>query len=251
MTVDNRVGAKAAVRDRVWKYLEREGVSPEGASGHIPVFSGAEQAAEGLAALDVWRDARVLEAAPDRAQMPVRARALIDRKIVYMAVPDLATHEPFRALEPDRLPVNAVDVASHQGAMRVGVPVSLDQMLPVDLVVTGSVAVNLQGVRLGKGAGFGDLEMALLTAAGVIGDDTVIVTTVHDLQVLDEGLPEAPHDVRVDLIVTPTRVLTCPQSRGRPRLIWEHLTPERIAAIPVLTDWRTVTASDRVLDPGT
>ena len=56
---------------------------------------------------------------------------------------------------------------------------------------------------LGKGAGYSDIEVALLAEAGLISERTMIATTVHDLQVLDEDLPEQVHDFRVDLIVTP------------------------------------------------
>jgi hypothetical protein len=38
--------------------------------------------------------------------------------------------------------------------------------------------VNRTGARLGKGAGDSDIEIALLTGAGLIGPGTVIVTTV-------------------------------------------------------------------------
>jgi 5-formyltetrahydrofolate cyclo-ligase len=38
----------------------------------------------------------------------------------------------------------------------------------------------------------------------------------------------------VDLIVTPDEVITCGPPR-RPRgVIWEHLSPEKIASIPLL-----------------
>jgi 5-formyltetrahydrofolate cyclo-ligase len=39
----------------------------------------------------------------------------------------------------------------------------------------------------------------LLVEAGLIGTDTVLVTTVHPLQVLDEAPPETTHDLRLDL----------------------------------------------------
>ena len=42
----------------------------------------------------------------------------------------------------------------------------------MDLVICGSVAVNRQGARVGKGGGFADLEFALLVEAGLIGTDT-------------------------------------------------------------------------------
>jgi CysZ protein len=38
-----------------------------------------------------------------------------------------------------------------------------------------------------------------------IRPETVIVTTVHDLQVVDEPIPDSSHDFRVDFIVTPTQ----------------------------------------------
>jgi 5-formyltetrahydrofolate cyclo-ligase len=59
-------------------------------------------------------------------------------------------------------------------------------------VVCGSVAVNHDGARVGKGGGFSDLEFALLVEAVLVGEQTVLATTVHPLQVLPEPLPETP-----------------------------------------------------------
>jgi len=74
---------------------------------------------------------------------------------------------------------------------------------------TGRVAVNRRGTRLGKGAGYSDIEVALLQEAGLIGPSTVIVTTVHPLQVIDEVMPETEYDFSVDLIATPGEVIEC------------------------------------------
>jgi len=106
----------------------------------------------------------------------------------------------------------------------------------------GSVAVSEDGARLGKGGGFADLEFALASAAGLIGPDTVTVTTVHELQVRPAGgIPVTGHDVPVDLIVTPERVIDCRPGRG-PRPVagisWADLTEEKIAAIPLLAAQR-------------
>ncbi|MPY86201.1 MAG: 5-formyltetrahydrofolate cyclo-ligase, partial [Actinophytocola sp.] len=59
-------------------------------------------------------------------------------------------------------------------------------------------------------------------------------TTVHQLQVVDDELPEADHDFRVDLIVTPDEVITCGPQRRPSGLTWSNLTDAKIAAIPVL-----------------
>ncbi|UCH21360.1 MAG: hypothetical protein JSU83_23150 [Deltaproteobacteria bacterium] len=40
---------------------------------------------------------------------------------------------------------------------------------------------------MGKGGGYSDLEYALVKEAGLIKNDTPIVTTVHALQVVEDG----------------------------------------------------------------
>jgi 5-formyltetrahydrofolate cyclo-ligase len=107
-------------------------------------------------------------------------------------------------------------------------------MRPVDMVVCGSVAVNRDGTRLGKGAGYSDLEVALLAEAGLIGPGTVIVTTVDPLQVIGEPIPEAGHDFSVDLIISTRDVIRCSPPRRPAGLDWDLLPASMIAAIPVL-----------------
>jgi 5-formyltetrahydrofolate cyclo-ligase len=226
--------AKQAIRTEIWDLLERERAVERGVHGYIPAFAGADAAADRLADLPGWHAARVIKAVPDRAQQPVRERALRDGKLLYMAVPMLADDLPFCVLDPASLTAPPPEAASRETAARIAPKIALDRMRPVDMVVCGSVAVNRQGARLGKGAGYSDIEVALLQEAGLIGPSTVIVTTVHPLQVIDEALPETEHDFSVDLIVTPDEVIECGSPR-RPRgLYWEHLTEDKIAGIPVL-----------------
>jgi len=225
--------AKRAVRERVWATLDEAGaVEPPGAAGHIPSFVGADQAAALLAELGEWQRAQVIKANPDRAQLPVRERALAEGKFVYMAVPKIATLTPFYALDPATIDRAA---AESKTAKQLAPSVAVENMQPVELVVCGTVAVNWLGVRIGKGAGYSDIELALLTEAGLIGPETTIVTTVHELQVLDEELPETEHDFSVDYIVTPEEIIQCGGAPRRPRgLIRDHLTEAKVAAIPVL-----------------
>jgi 5-formyltetrahydrofolate cyclo-ligase len=226
--------SKQTVREWVWSQLEQAGVVEPGVSGYIPAFEGADRTAERLASLPVWQKAQILEVVPDRAQLPVRIRALEDGKLVYMAAPKLAAAEPFYLLDPHDLTVPVTEAAERAVAARIAPSVSLSKMRAINLIVCGSVAVNEQGTRLGKGAGYSDIEMAILTEAGLLSERTVIATTVHELQVLDEELPEQRHDFRVDLIVTPKRVIW-PGSPKRPTVLdLASLRPEQIAAIPVL-----------------
>ncbi|HEU0089087.1 MAG TPA: 5-formyltetrahydrofolate cyclo-ligase [Pseudonocardiaceae bacterium] len=226
--------AKQAIRERVWALLEREHAAPPGVHGRIPSFIGADRAADLLVTLPLWQTARVVKAVPDAAQQPVRAHALREGKLVYMAVPKLADKLPFYVLDPTRLAVPPEVAASKDVAARVAPKVGVEQMQPVDLIVCGSVAVNRGGARLGKGAGYSDIEVALLQEAGLIGLSTTIVTTVHSLQIVDDVLPETGHDFWVDVIVTPDDVITCNTPRRPHGLIWTDLSPEQIAAIPVL-----------------
>lgn len=228
--------AKQAIRERVWALLEQERAVPPGVHGRIPAFFGAEAAADRLAELPVWQSARVVKAVPDKAQLPVRARALTEGKLVYMAVPKLAEALPFYLLDPATLTVPPSEAASSKVAASVARKVGVDEMRPVDLIVCGSVAVNRHGVRLGKGAGYSDIEVALLQEAGLIGPNTTIVTTVHTLQVVDDELPETKHDFSVDLIVTPDEVIECGPQRRPSGLYWDSLSREKIEAIPVLAN---------------
>ena len=50
-----------------------------------------------------WAAARVLKANPNKAQRPVRARALTEGKVLLMAVPRLADELPFYLLDPEYL----------------------------------------------------------------------------------------------------------------------------------------------------
>ncbi|CAI6005281.1 unnamed protein product [Closterium sp. NIES-65] len=97
----------------------------------------------------------------------------------------------------------------------------------VDMVVLGSVAVDpTTGARLGKGegfaeleygilrwmgAGFAELEYGILRWMGAVTDDTPVVTTVHDCQLVAAGaIPTSnlrQHDLPVDIICTPTQII--------------------------------------------
>jgi 5-formyltetrahydrofolate cyclo-ligase len=237
------LAAKAALRQEVWAEMSAARVARfPGAAGRIPNFSGAEAAAQRLRGLPAWQEASTLKANPDSAQWPVRQRALEDGKTVYMAVPRLASAEPFFALDPAHLSESPRKAASISGATRSARQVSLADLTPVDLVVMGSVAASEDGARLGKGGGFADLEFALATAAGLIGPRTLAVTTVHAIQLRPAGvIPVTDHDVPVDVIVTPERVIDCrPQRGARPAvgICWDDLTEEKIAAIPLLAAQR-------------
>ncbi|MET9748507.1 5-formyltetrahydrofolate cyclo-ligase [Streptomyces ardesiacus] len=227
--------AKQAVRTQVWDALTTaDAVYDASVHGRIPHFKGAEQAAARLAALPAWRRASFVKAVPDKAQLPVRARALEEGKTVYMAVPKLATLKPFYLLDPAALTVSPFEAASPRTAAAIAPTVEVDDLRPLDLIILGSVAVNPNGARIGKGAGYSDIEFALLTEAGLVTPETVVITTVHPLQVIETPIPTTELDADVDLIVTPDGTITCPTPHRPAGVDWSALTTEKIAAIPAL-----------------
>jgi 5-formyltetrahydrofolate cyclo-ligase len=231
------VRSKDKVRQEIWKAMDREGVSRfPGAEGRIPNFAGAKLAAERLANHRLWKRAQVIKANPDSPQTPARRAALEDGKTLIVAVPRLRDVHPFRVLDPKRLSKKALrEAATIKGAMRHGRVVALDELPEIDLVLCGSVAVNLSGARVGKGGGYSDLEYGILIDAGRIDDHTTIATTVHPIQIVREHLMMTAHDLPVDLVATPRAAIEVERQYERPRgVLWDHLQPPQIREIPTL-----------------
>jgi 5-formyltetrahydrofolate cyclo-ligase len=228
---------KDHVRRAVWQAMDREGVSRfPGAEGRIPNFAGAKLAAEKLAGSRAWKRAQAIKANPDSPQTHARRLALEGGKQVIMAVPRLRDSHPFRLLDPRNLNADQVrEAATIKGALRHGRVVAEEELPEIDVVLTGSVAVNLKGARIGKGGGFSDIEYGLLIEAGKIDDHTVVATTVHPIQILRENLMTTAHDLPVDLIATPRAVIEVEPEYPRPRgILWDHLQPPQIHEIPIL-----------------
>jgi 5-formyltetrahydrofolate cyclo-ligase len=228
---------KAALRTQLWALLRHHAVTSGDPTGHIPAFLGADQAATHLAHLNIWHQARTIMCTPDTPQIAVQRLALHQGKALYTPVPRLA-HDPcFLHLNPAHLGMQPTDAAiSVQMLQQTGQPVALHAMHPVDLVVVGSVAVDRAGRRIGKGAGFTDLELAILQQAGLLVDTTPIVTTVHALQIVEVGrLLMFAHDWPLDWIVTPDAAIATHTPYPRPEgIVWEHIQAEQLQHIPIL-----------------
>ncbi len=226
---------KRQLREQVWDDLEESGVArfPYPPHGRIPNFAGADEAADRLAAQSEWQAAGTIKANPDAPQLPVRRRALREGKTVYMAVPRLRDEECFLRLDPaDLEDYDAATTVS--GSSKHGVQVGPDELEEIDLIVSGSVAVTERGARVGKGEGYSDLEYAILREFGFVDDETTVATTVHDRQLLEAAVAVDPHDVPMDLLVTPDRVLR-PETGEKPASIhWDRLEEERLEEIPIL-----------------
>ncbi|HEY9086803.1 MAG TPA: 5-formyltetrahydrofolate cyclo-ligase [Anaerolineaceae bacterium] len=234
-----RHSGKDALRQEIWSALASNGIGIGDPYNSIPNFVGADIAADRLAALPLWQAAKVVKCNPDAPQTYVRLHALREGKTLYMAYPRLAVEKCFLELKASDLLARGValeDAAVWQNAINVGKPVAFEEMQPVDIAVTGCVAVTRAGGRTGKGAGFADIEFGLLRQTGLLGPNVPIVTTIHSTMVVpDERLPLQPHDTFLTLIVTEKEVIETHVAGQQPTGIdWDQIQPDQFDTIPVL-----------------
>ena len=234
---------KDALRKDVWTQLKQQTVSRHDPFGHIPNFVGAEAAAERLATLPIWQQAQVIKCNPDASQTAVRSLALQHGKRLYMAVPRLTKSRCFVEITQQEVQHHQISydtAATMQNALIYGRYVNFEEMQPIDLVVVGCVAVTRNGGRTGKGAGFADLELAMLQTFGLIQATTPIVTTVHSLQIVENTrLPMQPHDWALDWIITPEETIPTNATYPKPNgLNWDAIQPDQYQKIPILRSLR-------------
>ncbi len=230
---------KGRIRERIWRLMEEKEIArfPRPVYGRIPNFLGAEEAAQRLTALPEFKRAKVVKVNPDSPQNPVREAVLFSGKVLIMPTPRL--RRGFLVLDPKIISKQAMRRASTiRGAFKYGKPVGIGEIPEIDLIVAGSVAVSPGGARIGKGGGYSEIEYGILRELNLIGGKTPIVTTVHDVQVVD-GVPIEEHDFSLDIIATPTRMIRVKERRNRPKgIIWEKVTPDMMERMPVLMELR-------------
>ncbi|WP_251329406.1 5-formyltetrahydrofolate cyclo-ligase [Haloplanus pelagicus] len=239
------------VRERVWSQL-REVARPDSRFAwdfgeFIADYEGSDAGAERLLDLADDHDCESWLVTPDNNLDPLRER-LIERPTPFL-MPTYGIRRGFLSLDPADVPDGAAAFASVlDGMTRFAERAPLDALEadhpPLDVMVTGASFVTPDGLRMGKGHGFFDLEWAMLRQVGLATEDTLVVAAVHDVQLLSEtAAPEgmvADHDTVVDYVVTPTRTHRVEGDRQKPSGIhWGLLTESEIRAIPPLeTLWK-------------
>jgi 5-formyltetrahydrofolate cyclo-ligase len=229
--------SKEQARQWVWDVLDRQGLArfPFPPHGRIPNFEGAEAAAQRLFLEPPWRDARAIKVNPDSPQLHVRQEALSRGIRVYVPTPKLKGG--FQLLDPDRIPPSSYRQASTLSSMADwSETVTLSDMPQLDAIVTGCAAVTPGGKRAGKGAGYSDLEYAILLELG--HRPVPVATTVHDVQVVDD-FPVESNDLPLSLICTPTRILRVAKPPPGPQGVeWSRLSEDDREAMPLLAELR-------------
>jgi 5-formyltetrahydrofolate cyclo-ligase len=233
---------KDLIRHRIWDQLEAADVAVGPAWSTIPNFVGADVAAWRLAQAPEWQGAQTVKTNPDQAQMPIRLRALYEGKVVFAPVPYLTHDVPYLRIDPLKMKERGISfelAATAQGFVEHGDRIGFEEVAPLDFCVVGSVAVT-RGARTGKGAGFADLETAILRELGKIGDRTPMATTVHSLQLVDgDAVVMRAHDSPLDYVATELELIATGNTAPRPAGVqWERVQPDQFAAIPFLTELR-------------
>ena len=194
---------KKRLREKIWKLLEGKGVArfPFPLKDRIPNFEGSDKAAELVTTLSEWKKAKIVFSNPDFAQQKIRGLVLRSEKILIMATPKLK--EGYLEINPKNVRDKEAEASTIAGAFKYGN--KLEKLIKPDLIITGCVAVDKNGWRLGKGGGYGDKEITRLTKEfGKIP----VVTTVHDLQIINK-VPHQEFDSKVDYIITPNQIIKC------------------------------------------
>ena len=200
---------KERLRTEIWKLLEEKRVAifPLPVFGRIPNFIGSDRAASLVRTLPEWKKAKVIFANPDSAQKKIREFALKDGKILIVASPRLK--HGFLQIDPQDVKGKEEVASSIRGAFKYGEPVGdptcvgIEKMPRPDLIITGCVAVDISGWRLGKGGGYGDIEVKRIKDQF---GEIPVVTTIHPLQLVD-SVPHSNHDAKVDIVVTPEEIV--------------------------------------------
>jgi len=105
---------------------------------------------------------------------------------------------------PDRdAPANRTRRPRNRHANRRRLLVAFAPVVLAPVLLVPALAVDTCGRRLGRGSGRFDRILRLLDPA------TLVLAVVHDGELFDcavESIPEEPHDVRVEAVLTPSRI---------------------------------------------
>jgi len=242
------MGSKEILREKIWTKLRKVAI-PDSRfrydfSMFIPDFQGSSECTKKIREMDLWKNARtpiVIE--PDNCLDELRKYAVLDNKTQIMST--YGIWGGYLIWGRDDVPEGQEEFAGTlDGSERFGKPISLQGIKKygrLDLVVTGAAAVNLDGIRYGKGHGYFDLEWGIFSAIGAFDDTTTVVTVVHDCQIIEKKLPASEYDTITDYIVTPTRLIKVKSGRQKPKgVFWNKLQKDMIAKIPTLHELKEI-----------
>lgn len=252
-------------RQKVWEHLEKNKISdyPRPVYGRIPNFKENPTAADKILELEEFKSAINIEVNPDKPQEHARAIVLEQGKELYVPIPRLKNgFLKHISVKKDEDVKDFKEIVNRKGLEHHGEEIDVKASLKIDLIIVGSVAVSRSGHRIGKGRGYADLEFAILSEMKAVDENTVIITNVHDSQVLIsqvinfwalqyfflvqvfDSLPSdifQAYDVPVDIIVTPTEIIRIQNRLPRPSgIFWDLISNRKVKMISALQSLKEI-----------
>lgn len=234
---------KDRIREQVWQNL-RSLARPDSRfdldfGSFIPDFEGSRQALTRLLELELYQNSNLIFITPDNCLEDLRAQVIRDSRL--QIVPTYGIRRGMVLLEREKVPLGLEEFAATlDGMERFGRNLTLTEIQrlgQIDFLITGASAIDLNGVRYGKGHGYFDLEWAMMHEIGVVDEGTPVIAFVHDVQVVDTFLSPKPYDTIANLVITPTRIIQVEQHHEKPGGVhWDMLDPGMLGEIPLLSD---------------
>ncbi len=191
---------KDEIREKMWHLLENNNIVdfPRPCFGRIPNFKGSRSVSEKIKELPEFKGAHAVFCAPDMVLKRIREIVLEQGKVLVVALPHIKDIVEIH----ERKRISAA--TSIKGFAQYGHPVKAK----IDLFVQGSVAVDRNGNRLGKGKGYGDKEYHILKERQLLADHAKVVTIAHHLQIVDDmSHLMGEWDIKIDYILTDRGVI--------------------------------------------
>lgn len=187
------------IRHEVWERLERGQLAlpPRPCYYRVPNFVGVAEATRRLESLPEFQQARCVLCTGD--YVLDEARRLV-----------LASGRSLALIHADALwEVSALDARDYDTLLWMHRVIELGRPLraPVDLIVVGSIAVDLHGTRVGRRQSPEETLLRALIGTALVPANAPVATLVHELQVyprIPRRNSPGPH---VTLILTPERVI--------------------------------------------
>ena len=235
------VRAKEKIRKKVWNSLTRNNLAiyPRPCKGSIPAFRGILYATTRLTRLSAFKDSQYVFSSIDHPLALFRAEVLRRGKVLVTSSPGL--RNGLLIVRPEnvrgglsRRPLSFRPLLRWGELIRSESDLAKLGGVEIGFVAISSLAVTSDGARLGDGRGLGDFEFAVLRELKLLRRDSVVATLVHDEQFVEE-IPMELHDVPVDFIATPSRLIKVEQKYPKPLgLIRDKITIDFLDKMPFL-----------------
>ncbi len=204
-------------------------------AGCAPPPTSAGKIAERLRRRPEYRVAKTIFMMPSPLLFQARINCLLDGKVLVMPSPALKLG--FYRVKPFAIPFPDLAYGtSLKGITLFGKKLRPKQMQnsDIDLALTGCMAIDQKGRRLGEGTGFFDLSMGLLATLGGVNDKTAVGCVAGAEQMSEVDLPCDPWDVGVDFLLFQDQELNFERNEPLPAVDWQVLAKKQIRKIEPL-----------------